>query len=108
MLLKVPDRCQKMRAVVHRGANEAPKEPTLPRLDVQRSPSPGNALHPASTPELQAESRLNERPGHAALQSAQIFAQGVVGHRWRSCEFRPTALCDRIQRRREGGRCESW
>jgi hypothetical protein len=75
MLLKLPDQGQKRQAVVHRGGSELLKEPTEPRWDVPRSPSPGNALHPASTPELRADSRSKALPEHDEVQTGQTFSQ---------------------------------
>jgi len=75
MLLKLPDRGQKRQAVAHRGGNEALKEPTVPRWDVQRSPSSGNAPHPASTPELRVDSHSKELPEHDEVQTDQTAAQ---------------------------------
>jgi hypothetical protein len=74
MLLKLPDRGQKRQAVVRRGGSEALKEPTLPWWDVQRSPSSGNALHPASTPESRVDNHSKELPGHGVVQTDLIFA----------------------------------
>jgi len=75
MLLKLPDRGQKRLAVVRRGGSEALKEPTAPWWDVQRSPSPGNALHPASTPESRVDSHSKELPEHDEVQTGRTAAQ---------------------------------
>jgi len=81
MLLKLPDQGRKRQQVVHRGGSEALKEPTVPWWDVQRSPSPGNALHPASTPELRVDSHSKELPEHDEVQTDRISAQRSLSDR---------------------------